>query len=66
MKKLFFITGSQDLYGEETLKQVALDSKEMVSFLNDAISKVEIVWKPTVRSSEEAEDVLIEASADKD
>ena len=66
MKKLYFITGSQDLYGEETLKQVAVDSKEMVSFLDEKINKVEIVWKPTVRSSEEAEDVLIEASADKD
>ena len=66
MKKLYFITGSQDLYGEETLKQVAVDSKEMVAFLDEKISKVEIVWKPTVRSSEEAEDVLIEASADKD
>ena len=66
MKKLYFITGSQDLYGEETLKQVAVDSKEMVSFLNDKINKVEIIWKPTVRSSEEAEDVLIEASADKE
>ncbi len=66
MKKLYFITGSQDLYGEETLKQVALDSKEMVAFLDEKINKVEIVWQPTVRSSEEAEDVLIKASADKD
>lgn len=66
MKKLYFITGSQDLYGEETLKQVALDSKEMVSFLDEKINKVEILWQPTVRSSEEAEDVLIKASADKD
>ncbi len=66
MKKLYFITGSQDLYGEETLNQVALDSKEMVQFLNEKINKAEILWKPTVRSSEEAEDVLIEASADKD
>ena len=66
MKKIYFITGSQDLYGEDTLKQVALDSKEMVAFLDEKISKVEIVWQPTVRSSEEAEDVLIKASADKD
>ena len=66
MKKLYFITGSQDLYGEETLKQVALDSKEMVTFLDEEINRVEVLWKPTVRSSEEAEDVLIEASADKD
>lgn len=66
MKKLYFITGSQDLYGEETLKQVALDSKDMVAFLDEKISRVEIVWQPTVRSSEEAEDILIKASADKD
>ncbi len=30
----WFITGSQDLYGEETLKQVEKDSKEMVASLN--------------------------------
>ena len=66
MKKVYFITGSQDLYGEETLKQVALDSKEMVDFLDEKINKVQVVWQPTVRSSEEAEDVLIKASADKD
>ncbi len=37
MKKIYFITGSQDLYGEETLKQVALDSNEMVVFLDEKI-----------------------------
>lgn len=30
----WFITGSQDLYGEETLKQVEINSKEMVASLN--------------------------------
>ena len=66
MKKVYFITGSQDLYGEETLKQVALDSKEIVKFLDEQIKSVEIVWQPTVRNSEEAEDCLVKASADKD
>ena len=65
MKKIYFITGSQDLYGEETLKQVAEDSKEMVQFLNEKVNRVEVVWQPTVRSSEEAEDMLVQASADK-
>ncbi len=32
MTKLYFITGSQDLYGEETLRQVAEDSKVMTAF----------------------------------
>ena len=35
MKKLYFIVGSQDLYGEECLKQVAEDSRQMVAFLNE-------------------------------
>ena len=66
MKKIYFITGSQDLYGEETLKEVAINSKEMTRFLDEKTDGVEIVWQPTVRSSEEAEDVLVKASADKE
>lgn len=27
MEKLYFVVGSQDLYGDECLKQVAADSK---------------------------------------
>lgn len=27
MKKLYFVVGSQDLYGEECLKQVAADAR---------------------------------------
>ena len=65
MKKLYFITGSQDLYGEKTLNQVAKDSKEMVAFLDEKIQGTDIVWQPTVRSSEEAEDLLVQATADK-
>ena len=30
----WFITGSQDLYGQDTLDQVAKDSKEIVAKLN--------------------------------
>ena len=65
MKSIYFITGSQDLYGEETLNQVAKDSKEMVAFLDEKIQGTDIVWQPTVRSSEEAEDLLVQATADK-
>ena len=50
MKKLYFITGSQDLYGEETLKQVALDSKEMATYLNSRLGNVVIEWQPTASS----------------
>ncbi len=65
MAKLYFITGSQDLYGEETLRQVAADSKVMVAELNESLKDIASVeWKPTVRNSEEIISVCREASAD--
>ena len=52
MSKLYFIPGSQDLYGEECLKQVAADCKEMVDFLNEKIGDVVTVeLLPTVETS---------------
>ena len=42
----WFITGSQHLYGEETLKQVAEHSKKIVSeFNNSKAFPVNIVFK---------------------
>lgn len=67
MKKLYFITGSQDLYGDETLKQVAEDSAEMAKFLNGKLKDtVKIVCTPTVRNAEEAEDICLKATCDRD
>lgn len=52
MKKLYFIPGSQDLYGEECLKQVAADCKKMVSYLNKKVGDiVTIKLLPTVETS---------------
>lgn len=65
MKKIYFITGSQDLYGEETLARAAEDSKEMAAFLNEKLcTTVEVVFKPVVTTSAEAFDVCTQASAD--
>lgn len=52
MNKLYFIIGSQDLYGEECLKQVAKDGREMTEFLNSALKNTEIVLLPTVETSD--------------
>ncbi len=50
--KLYFIPGSQDLYGEACLKQVAADCQEMVRFLNDKLQDVVTVeLLPTVETS---------------
>ncbi len=65
MAKLYFITGSQDLYGDETLRQVAVDSKVIADYLDAELKDVvRIEWKPTVRNSGEIVSVCREASAD--
>ena len=52
MEKLYFIVGSQDLYGEECLKQVAADAAEMVAFLNEKLAgNVTVELLPTVETS---------------
>lgn len=56
LKKLeaWFITGSQHLYGEETLKQVAVDSQQITAALDHAGSiPVHVVCKPVVKTPEE-------------
>lgn len=53
MKKVYFIVGSQDLYGRDCLDTVAKDSSEMVKFLNEKLSDVaKIELLPTVETSE--------------
>ena len=56
LKKLevWFITGSQSLYGEETLQKVAENSKTIASYLNEVDQiPVTVVYKPIVKSAEE-------------
>ncbi len=67
MKKLFFIIGSQDLYGDETLKQAEKNGRSIASFLSDSLKeKVVIEAMPIVRNSPEAEESIIKANTDKD
>jgi L-arabinose isomerase len=52
--EIWLLTGSQDLYGEETLRQVAADAQQVAAALDAAASiPVRVVYKPIVRSSEE-------------
>jgi L-arabinose isomerase len=67
LKKLqvWFITGSQHLYGEETLKQVALDSQQIVKALdNSAAIPVQVVFKPVVKTPDEIFKTLQEANVE--
>lgn len=52
MSKLYFIPGSQDLYGEECLKQVAADCQHMVDVLNAKLGDtITVELLPTVETS---------------
>ncbi|WP_100614171.1 L-arabinose isomerase [Confluentibacter citreus] len=65
-KEIWFVTGSQHLYGEETLKQVALNSQEIVKGLNGTSHiPVNIVFKPTVKTPDEITNICQEANAEK-
>ena len=63
--ELWFVTGSQHLYGPETLEQVAADSKQIAEALNgDAAIPVDVVWKPTVKTPDEVYAICRDADAD--
>lgn len=67
MQKLYFLIGSQDLYGDETLKQAQKDGYEMAEFLNVALKNtVEVKPLPIIRNSREAEDACAAVNADKE
>jgi L-arabinose isomerase len=64
--ELWFVTGSQHLYGPETLEQVGRDSRAIVDGLNaTGTVPYPIVWKPTVKSAEEISATLEAATADR-
>ena len=61
--EVWFITGSQDLYGEETLKKVAEHSQQITSGLSGASQiPVHIVYKPVVKSTDEIYTTLQQAN----
>lgn len=63
-QEAWFITGSQHLYGEEALAQVAAHSQEIAAELNNSPDiPVRIVFKPVVKTTEEIYRVFQEANS---
>lgn len=61
--EVWFLTGSQHLYGEAALKQVAANSEEVVRTLNASSSNpVQLVFKSVVTTPEEISKVCEEAN----
>jgi len=61
--EVWFVTGSQHLYGPETLKQVAENAQTIAKSLNAASQiPVRVLWKDTVKSPEEIYKICQEAN----
>ncbi len=61
--EVWFITGSQHLYGEETLRRVDADSQQIVAGLNDGGLPIKVVFKPVLTTPDAVTRVLGDADA---
>ena len=62
--EVWFLTGSQTLYGEEVLKQVAEQSQGVVELLKGSGDiPVTLVWKPVLITRDGILEAMVEASA---
>jgi len=61
--EIWFVTGSQHLYGEETLKRVRDDSEKIAAYL-DGLEEIPpaIVFKPVLTSSDSITDLCLQAN----
>lgn len=65
MSNVWFITGSQHLYGDDALKSVAADSKIIAEYLNGRVG-ADVICTPVVTTAPEITDVMRKANADDD
>lgn len=60
----WFVTGSQHLYGQTTLDQVATHSREIARALSDAAAMpVRVVFKPVLTTAESIRQLCLEANS---
>jgi L-arabinose isomerase len=65
-QEVWFVTGSQHLYGPETLKQVADDSLAIaVSLDKSAVIPVKVIFKPVLTTPESITELCSEANSSK-
>jgi L-arabinose isomerase len=63
-REIWFLTGSQDLYGQDTLRQVAEQSQAVARALDEATAvPVRVVWKPVLKDSDAIRRMALEANA---
>ncbi len=62
-QQVWFLTGSQGLYGPDTLAQVA-DQSQQIQRALDAALTADVVWKPVLTSAAAIRRLMLEANAD--
>ncbi|MEO3924219.1 L-arabinose isomerase [Micromonosporaceae bacterium B7E4] len=63
--EIWFLTGSQSLYGEEVLEQVAAQSREVCQRLADGLrAHPRLVWKPVLTTADAIRRTCLDATAD--
>src|SRR5579871_999179 len=64
-RELWFVTGSQHLYGEEALRQVEVHAREISASLDaDASIAARVVPRPVAATAEDVRTLAVEANAD--
>ncbi len=62
--EVWFLTGSQHLYGPEAIQQVGVHSQEIVNGLNAASAvPVKVIYKPVLTTPEEIHQICLEANS---
>ena len=60
--EVWFVTGSQHLYGQETLTQVAENSKIIAASFNDKLP-VKVIFKPILTTQDAIHSLCLEANS---
>src|SRR2546421_8512021 len=63
-REIWFLTGSQNLYGEQTLHQVAEQSRKIAEQLDAAGVPVRIAWKPVLIDADAIRRICLEANSE--
>src|SRR5919206_1321618 len=61
--EVWFLTGSQSLYGEETLRQVAEQSQQIAETLGGQ-TRVRLVWRPVLTTADAIRRTCLDATSD--
>jgi len=66
LSEVWFLTGSQAMYGEETLRQVAVQSQQIARMLDeaDADLRVRVIWQPVLAGPDSIRRACLDANSD--